>query len=190
VCRYRGHVIRDSAVVILTGPPGAGKSTVAARLARSHPRAVHLHTDDFWHFIVAGAVPPYEPASHPQNETVMDVIAGAAFSYAAGGYFTVADGIIGPWMLPRFAGRSRTHPDVELHYIVLRPRLDVALARARARPGPGALVDEEPIVQMWRQFADLGHLETHVFDTSEHDDAATERAVMAVITSGALRLHL
>jgi adenylate kinase family enzyme len=36
-------------VLILTGPPGAGKSTVADILARaSATLAVHLHSDDFY----------------------------------------------------------------------------------------------------------------------------------------------
>ncbi|WP_430331746.1 hypothetical protein [Rhodococcus sp. ACT016] len=82
--------------------PWAGKTTLAAKLARSYSRGVHLHTDDFWHCIVSGAIPPYDPASDAQNKTVMEVIAGAAYTYALGGFITVIDGIIGPWMLDHF----------------------------------------------------------------------------------------
>ena len=87
-------------VIILTGPPGAGKSTLAAKLARGYGKGVHLHTDDFWHCIVSGAIPPYAPTSDAQNQTVMDVVAGAAYTYARGDFTTVIDGIIGPWTLP------------------------------------------------------------------------------------------
>ncbi|WP_072475017.1 AAA family ATPase [Amycolatopsis australiensis] len=39
-------------LLILTGPPGAGKSTVARLVAEDAPRAtVHLHTDSFYVWI-------------------------------------------------------------------------------------------------------------------------------------------
>ncbi|MUN38975.1 AAA family ATPase [Actinomadura litoris] len=175
-------------VIIVTGPPGAGKSTLAARVARSRPKAVHLHTDDFWHYIVSGGIAPYEPESRTQNETVMDVIAGAAFRYAGGDFATIVDGVVGPWMLDHFHERARRSPPVPVHYVVLRPRRDVALARAQARTAPGALVDRHPILTMWDQFADLGELESHVLDTSADDITETERRVREAIASGAFQL--
>lgn len=182
-------LVRVPPVVLLTGPPGAGKSTVAARFARGHHKAVHLHTDDFWHYIVSGAIPPYEADSHTQNKTVMTVIATAAFGYAAGGYLTVADGIVGPWMLDHFRAQARLHPDIPLHYLVLRPGRAIALARAQGRDNARALVDEAPIIKMWNEFADLGQLEEHVLDTSNEDEASTERRVAAAIEAGQARLQ-
>ncbi|MBR9973850.1 ATP-binding protein [Magnetospirillum sulfuroxidans] len=39
-------------ILILTGPPGSGKTTTAQALAEeSGSPKVHLHSDDFWHFI-------------------------------------------------------------------------------------------------------------------------------------------
>lgn len=51
-------------VVVLTGPPGAGKSTVARVLADRFMPSVHLHTDDFWHYIRRGWIAPYLPEAH------------------------------------------------------------------------------------------------------------------------------
>ena len=92
------------AVVILTGPPGAGKSTVADILARqSETPTVHLHTDDFYdRYIKSGYILPWLPESQKQNETVTKAIAATAAAYAEGGYLTVIDGIVGPWFLAPF----------------------------------------------------------------------------------------
>jgi hypothetical protein len=171
------------ALIILTGPPGAGKSTIARALASRQRKAVHLRTDDFWHYIVAGTVAPYEPAADTQNHVVLDVIAGAAFTYALGGFTTFVDGIVGPWMLPHFHRQARIHPGLSPHYVVLRPGREVALTRAQQRTEPTALTQEEPILHMWDQFAYLGEWERHVMDTSRDDPHFSAQSVAAAIDS-------
>lgn len=117
---------------------------------------MHLHADDFWHFIKHGAVAPYLPEAHEQNRVVVDVLAKAAQGYANGGYFVVVDGIVGPWFLQPFKLLA-----VPLHYIVLRPPLDVAIQRCRERGGD-TLTDPDAITALYQQLSSLGELERHV----------------------------
>ncbi|MFC7398067.1 AAA family ATPase [Chelatococcus sp. GCM10030263] len=165
-------------ILILTGPPGSGKTTTAEALAQEPGSAkVHLHADDFWHFIKHGGIAPYLPEAHEQNKVVIDVLAKVAEGYGGGGYFVVVDGIIGPWFLLPF--KALTAP---VHYVVLRPPLEVAIQRCRARGG-GTLSDPEPITALYRQLASLGELERHVLRTEGHSRQDMLREVIAAVQS-------
>ena len=88
-------------ILILTGPPGTGKTTTATTLAALDGSVkVHLHSDDFWHY-KHGAIQPYRPEAHRQNEVVISVVAKVAAGYAEGGYFVIIDGSSGLGFLKR-----------------------------------------------------------------------------------------
>jgi predicted kinase len=176
---------RHGRLVLVGGPPGAGKTAVAGVVASAAQRpAVHLHTDSFYAWIKAGFVPPYLPRARGQNEVVTTVMTAAACAYARGGYDVIAEGILGPWLLPPFR-RACQREDVPLSYVVLRPSLDVTLARAVGRAG-GQLTDPEPVTGLYRAFTGLGTLESHVIDSSTQTIEETAADLASGVHAAAL----
>jgi predicted kinase len=183
--QHEPSAVVTPAVCIVTGPSGAGKSTVAGLLAQELSPAVHLHSDDFWHYIRSGHIPPHLPESQRQNEVVMDALAHAAFRYAGGGYHVFCDGVIGPWFLSVFRDAASAY-DVELHYVVLRPDEATTIARATSRAD--GLTDIDVLVSLYHQFADLGDLEAHALDTTKLTADGTAAAVLTGMRNDTFRL--
>jgi hypothetical protein len=155
-------------------------------LVQGYQRGVHLDADAFWRVIEQGYVAPWLPESREQNDTVIDVIAGAAVGYASGGYDVVIDGIVGPWYVEAFLGVVR-ESTVAVNYVVLRPSADVAMARALERPAP-ALTEQEPITKMYDEFSDLGEYERHVVDSSTMSAEETASRLADDLERGRFRL--
>ena len=151
-------------VLIVTGPPGVGKTTTARIVAERSARSVHLEVDTFFHFIRSGHVEPWTPESHEQNRVVMEIVAAAAAAYASAGYFTLVDGIVLPeWFLTPLSDvlHGAGH---RVAYAVLREPVSVCAVRVQAREGDPTLVDTRVIEQIGRGFVDLGELERHALD--------------------------
>lgn len=172
-----------ASITVLTGPPGAGKSTVGRLIARGWPLAIHMHTDDFYAWIVSGYIPPWTPESRHQNTVVMEAIAGTAARYSQGGYDVVVDGIVGPWFLDPWWDLG-----LPVHYVVLRPSLEAAEHRARTR-GEHALKDLSVVATMHAAFGDLGPLEGHVIESTALSPDETAAEVRRRISDGSLILR-
>ena len=112
-------------IIVITGAPGTGKTTTASAVAKESDleKSVHMHTDDFYHYLSKGAIPPHLPESNEQNLIVIEAFLEAAKRYARGGYDVIVDGIVGPWFLEPWLNIVQEHYIVgfAFGYILLKP---------------------------------------------------------------------
>ena len=171
-------------LLVVTGPPGAGKSAVSAALAARWEPSALIDGDAFFGFLRSGAIAPWLPEASAQND-VVTVAAGSAAGRFAGGMTTIYAGVIGPWFLPRFAAATGL---ARLDYVVLLPPLETCLERVASRQGHG-FTDLDAARHMHEQFTTrCGALDRrHLLVGPPGDVESVVEHVAAAAASGELR---
>jgi cytidylate kinase len=116
-------------LIVITGPPGAGKSSASEHLANRFEPSALVPGDSFFAMIKQGYILPWLPQSRRQNSVVVEAAAAAA-GRLTDICFVVYDGVLGPWLLPTFVRGTGLS---DIHYVILLPPLEVCLKRVQGR---------------------------------------------------------
>lgn len=170
-------------LVVVTGPPGAGKSSVAGRLATVRTPSALVPGDTFFSMIKKGYLLPWLPRSRRQNEVIIEAAAAAAGRLSEIS-FVVFEGIVGPWFLPTFVSAAQP---ADVHYVVLLPPLSICIERVRSRGDPG-FSDLAVTEDLYRQFVDAGIDDRHLVIERDAPPARLAELIMRKLNDGSLRI--
>lgn len=171
-----------SPIILLSGPVGAGKTTVAHELIACSPGPMaYIEGDVFWSFIArrSEGLP-----GNREFKMIMTAMVAAAMPYALYGYETILDFSIPPWFLET-ADKVVRNKEVPLDYVVLRPGEAVCAARA-ARRSSGIITDYTPYRELYSAFNEAGR--RHIVPDEKGDAGVIARQIREGLDEGKYRL--
>jgi len=139
--------LADERVLLITGPAGAGKSSVAQAWAASRSETcAHLQLDDFRQLVVSGYHDPrigWNEEAQRQLDLARTNVAGVATNFIKSEIDVVIDDVAFPDWEPSGLERwERALEPIEIDLVVLMPNWDIVVERNSVRdshdqlPGP------------------------------------------------------
>lgn len=171
-----------SEIVIISGPPGSGKSSVSESLCQRYDRTVHLETDRLYGAIRMGFIRPWLPGADRQNAMVTRAAARAAAAYAGELYAVFIDAVVGPNLLPVYL-EELPPAGVPVHFVLLMPTIEETVQRGLTRE-PALRVPEDALRMMHASFTEFAGFAGYTIDNSGMTADQTADLAMAAVGRG------
>ena len=114
---------------IITGPAGAGKSTISRKIAESKIKSVLIEGDDIYHQVVGGYVQAWKQGNH--LDIFWKICIDMIDIYLSNGYTVVFNYIVNPENIKALQDKFKEY---KIKFIILITDEETLLSRDKERP--------------------------------------------------------
>ncbi len=165
-------------IIAITGPSGAGKTTVAEKLAKQYEKCVHIDVDLVKHFIVTGFIYGPKSAGAAQWKLLGTNVGQLAKNFAMQGYLVIVNGYM--------EKSSRTEIDKFIEFsnkILLLPSVEENIKRDKGRTKE-VRMGSKAVKTGQKYFRENGfYSDFKIFDTSDDSIEKTIQKIKSYINS-------
>jgi tRNA uridine 5-carbamoylmethylation protein Kti12 len=173
-------------VLILTGPPASGKTTVARALAERYDRVAHVDVDTLRGFITpTGHVHPWGPpeAWLRQRDLSMRNACSLAGNFLEARFAVIIDDVVASSeYLDKYIDHLKPL-GAPIHFVRLLPSLTICLQRNNKR-GRSERLFEKRVRDVRGSFIENGEIGGVTIDNSDLTSSETADRLQALTTSG------
>jgi chloramphenicol 3-O-phosphotransferase len=171
-------------VLILSGPPGAGKSTVGEALAERYDRVAHIDVNQVRRFVTAGRVPPWRggPERERQHRLAVRNAAALARNFLAEAIGVIIDDLVDAEALEWYLAELR-EAGAPVHLVRLMPSLAACEARDAGRK-EGSRAKAGWVETVWRRFHAEGEFAGGTVDSTTLSVYEAADRVQELTTAG------
>lgn len=146
-------------VIIISGPPAAGKSSVSRALAEKFPKSAYLDIDLFKDMIIGGNVAPWDPEGPEQFKLVEKNFLAITKNFLDEGFVVVINYVFNDEQVKQY---NELFGDV--YGFLLLPSMEILKKRDLERDATGEM--QERIEVLYSEFANAEHKMLKVIDSS------------------------
>lgn len=149
-----------SKLYIITGPAGAGKSTISKRIAELKNKSVLIEGDDIYHQVIGGYVQAWKEGNH--LDVFWKVCTCTIRTYLEAGYDVIFNYIVTPTPLKQMQEEFKEY---DIKFVVLLVNETTLLLRDKERPENCQM--NERCITLLNSFKNYNYNQQYILDTSD-----------------------